>query len=137
MCSTSLAVKTDSTSTLQKRAILALMSSARQVLRPAKEDVRLDTDFPEGLHAVLGGFGLDLACRFDERDPGQVDEDGVLLAHLVAELPDGLQEGQAFDIADGAADLDDGHVEALAVGPWMKSLISLVMWGMTWTVLPR
>jgi hypothetical protein len=34
-------------------------------------------------------------------------------AHLQLELADGLEEGQRLDVADGAADLDDGHVGAL------------------------
>ena len=39
------------------------------------------------------------------------------LAHLVAELPDGLQKGEAFDVADGAADFDDGHVDSRRRSP--------------------
>jgi len=48
-----------------------------------------------------------------------------------------LEEGEALDVADGAADLGEGDVD---VGPSMlrtASLISFVMWGMTWTVWPR
>jgi len=46
-----------------------------------------------------------------------MDEDGILLAHFVAELPDGLQEGKAFDITDGAADFDKGHIEPPGIIP--------------------
>ena len=39
-------------------------------------------------------------------------EHGALGAKLVAELADRLEERQAFDVADGAADLDQDEVEA-------------------------
>ena len=59
-------------------------------------------------------------------------------ADVLAHLADGFQEGQRLDVADGAADLHDDHVRApsRATRP-MRSLISLVMCGMTWTVPPR
>jgi hypothetical protein len=41
-----------------------------------------------------------------------VDEAGVVAAFLDAHLADGLEEGQRFDVAHGAADLDDRHVGA-------------------------
>ena len=37
----------------------------------------------------------------------------VVAAQLVAHLADGFEERQRFDIADGAADLDDHHVDIL------------------------
>ena len=40
-------------------------------------------------------------------------EAGVLAAELLAHLADGFEEGERLDVADGAADLDDGD---LAVG---------------------
>ena len=62
-------------------------------------------------------------------------------AQLVAELADGFEERQAFDVADGAADLDQGEIDIPAVedsrdpARWPPSSAS-VMWGMTWTVPP-
>ncbi len=102
---------------MQKQGDLRLDVLGKDVLRPAEEDVRLDADFPEGLDAVLGGLGLHLPRRLDEGNPGQVDEDGVLPSHLVAELADGLQEGQTLDIPHGPADLHDGHIESFRGGP--------------------
>ena len=37
-----------------------------------------------------------------------MNEDGIVMSHLVLELPDRFQEGLALDIAHGAAHLDDG-----------------------------
>jgi hypothetical protein len=60
---------------------------------------------------VLGRLGLDLAGRLDEGDVDEVDEDHVVAADLMAQLPDRLHEGQALDVADRAADLADHHVD--------------------------
>ena len=57
---------------------------------------------------------------------------------LVAQLADRLEERQGLDVADGAADLDDDQVGDLRIGERLDpSLISSVICGMTWTVLPR
>ena len=41
-----------------------------------------------------------------------MDEDGGVARQLVAELADGFEERQAFDVADRAADLDEHEVHA-------------------------
>ena len=58
-------------------------------------------------------------------------------ADVLAELADRLEERQALDVADRAADLDDHDVDVLARRARMLSLISLVMCGITCTVRPR
>jgi hypothetical protein len=40
-----------------------------------------------------------------------VDIQGVFAADVLPKLPDGLQEGQALDVADGAADLDEDDID--------------------------
>ena len=42
-----------------------------------------------------------------------MDEDGVAARQLVAELADRLEERQALDVADRAADLDEHEIEPL------------------------
>ena len=59
---------------------------------------------------MLGRFGLDLACRLDIWNQGDMDKKRVLPAHVKPELADRLKKRQTFYVADGAADLDDGHV---------------------------
>src|SRR5512135_2135441 len=76
----------------------------------AEQDVRLDADGPELLDAVLGRFRLELAGDADERHQGQVDEDGPVGAELEAHLARRLEEGQAFDVADGPAYLTDNNI---------------------------
>ena len=80
------------------------------LLAPADQDVGLDPDLHQVAHRVLGRLGLELARRGDVRHQGQVDEDRVVAADLLAELPDGLEERQRLDVADGAADLGDDDV---------------------------
>jgi hypothetical protein len=41
-----------------------------------------------------------------------VDEEGIFLSEIVAKLAYGLEEGQPFDVADGAAYLHDDDVDA-------------------------
>ena len=41
-----------------------------------------------------------------------MDEDTVVSAEFVTELTDGLDEGEGFDVANGAADFDDDDVDA-------------------------
>ena len=80
------------------------------VLGAADDHVRLDADALELLDRVLRRLGLQLAGRGDVGQQGQVDEHAALAAELVAELADRLEEGQAFDVADRAADLADHEV---------------------------
>jgi hypothetical protein len=66
-----------------------------------------------------------------------MDEHDVLPADVVAVLTDRLEEGEALDVTDGPADL--GITTSTSCSPTrrIRSLISLVTCGMTWTVSPR
>ena len=79
----------------------------------AQQGVRLYADFAQFLHRVLGRLGLELAGRRDPRHVGQVDEGAVVRPQAQAELTHGFEEGQGFDVTDGAADFDDGHVHRI------------------------
>ena len=79
----------------------------QRVFRAAHQNVRLDADLLETLHAHLGGLGLQLAGDFQVGDQGHMDHDHIFAALLPLELADRLQEGQTFDVADSAAHLDD------------------------------
>ena len=116
---------------------LALDVLIEEAVGAAEQDVGLDADGAQVAHAVLRRLGLELAGRADEGHQRQVDVERVLAADVLAQLADRLEERQALDVADGAADLDDDDVDVVARWPRMLSLISLVMCGMTWTVRPR
>ena len=105
---------TASSSTSQKSAIFDLIDRRQEAVRPAEDDVRLDADRPQLLHRVLGRLGLELARGLDERHQREVDVDHVLAPDVLLQLADRLEERQALDVADRAADLDDLDVHVLA-----------------------
>ena len=100
-------------STLQNRAIFSASSFGQLALGPADEDVGLDADLAQLADGVLRRLGLRLAGGLQVRDQRQVDVQAVLLADVEGELADRLQERQALDVADGAADLGDDHVHVV------------------------
>ncbi len=92
------------------------------------DDVGLDADLAQLGDAVLGRLGLGFADDADHRHQRDVDVEHVVAADVFAELADGFEERQAFDVADGAADLGDEHVDVeLLARRCTRLLISLVM----------
>ncbi len=67
----------------------------------------------------------------------QVDVADVVAAERDAELADRFEERQRLDVADGAADFDDGYLRIRPAPCWIHALISSVMCGITCTVPPR
>ena len=94
-------------------ADLAALGRRDGLLAAAQQDVRLDADGPQFLDGVLGRLGLHLPGRLDVGQEGQVDVAGHAPGQLLAQLADGLEEGQALDVAHRAADLDQDEVDAL------------------------
>ena len=134
---TSMAPMTASTATFEKRAIFSFTLARERHLRPAEEHVGLDADLAHLLDRVLRRLRLELARRRDVRHERDVDVERVLRARLDLHLADGLEERERLDVADRAADLDDGDVDALGGVARPRALISSVMCGITCTVAPR
>jgi hypothetical protein len=88
----------------------------QRMLAAAQQDIGLNAERGQLAHAVLGGLGLQLARRRDIGHQGDVDEQRVLAADLVAQLADRLDERQRFDIADGAADFAQHEIEIVGIG---------------------
>ena len=86
------------------------------LLGTAQQQIGLDTDILQFADAVLGRFGLELSRRGDKGHQGHMDEHGLPAAEVVAQLPDGFQERQAFDVADRAADFTEDEILAVEVG---------------------
>ena len=95
-------------------------------VRTADDGVGLQTERAQLLDGVLRGLGLQLAGGADERHQRDVDERAVGAPHLVAQLTDGLQERQRFDVTDGAADLHDHQIGLLRLGERTHPLLDLV-----------
>ena len=83
---------------------------------PADQRVRLDADVAQRRHRMLGWLGLQLAGRCEVGHQRDVQEEHVVAADVVPDLPGGLQERQRLDVADRAADLGDHHVGRAAIG---------------------
>ena len=77
---------------------------------PAHEDVGGDAQPHEFLDGVLGGLGFLFTHRPHHRNEGDVHEGHVVPADAELELPEGLDVRGGFDVADGAAQLDDAHL---------------------------
>ena len=95
---------------------LAALAVWDRAVAAAEQHLRLDADVLEFLDRVLGGLGLELAGARDPGDEREVEEHRALGAEIVAELADGLEEGKALDVADGAADLDEREVVGVGAG---------------------
>ncbi len=101
---------------------LGPVAVGERVLGAADEDLGLDSEAGQLAHRMLGRLGLQLAGGGDVGDEGGVDAERVLAPArfvdlLVPELADRLDEGERFDVADGAADLADQEIQVrLEVG---------------------
>ena len=84
--------------------------------RAAQQHIGGDADGAQFLDRMLGRLGLQLAGGFDIGQQRQMDETGMVAAQLVAELADGLEERQALDVADRAADLAKQEIDIVAAG---------------------
>ncbi len=83
----------------------------KRLFAAAQQNIRLNTDGAQLLDAVLGRLGFQLLRRGDPGHQGHVHEERIFAAQLMAQLADGLEKRKRFDIAHGAADLDDHHVD--------------------------
>src|SRR4030067_1152484 len=75
----------------------------------ADQHIRLDPDAAQFLDAVLGGFGLQFAGGRQVGNEREVHVADVLLADVMLELAEGLQEGEPLDVNDRAADRHDDY----------------------------
>jgi hypothetical protein len=98
---------------VRKQGNLALEVARDRPITTAQEHVGLNADLAHVAHRVLRWLRLQLARGGDVRDERDVHADRVLRALFNLELPQGLEEWQRLDVTDGAADLDDRHVDAL------------------------
>ena len=96
-----------------EQAELAPLLARDFAVAAAQQDMRLDADRAQLLDRMLRRLGLELAGGRDEGQQRQVDIDDMAARQIVAELADRLEERQALDVADRAADLDQHEVDAL------------------------
>ncbi len=93
------------------------------VVGAADDEVGLHPERAQLLHGVLGGLGLHLVGRGDVGHERHVGEQHVAGRQLGLELARGLDERQALDVADGAADLGYDDVGAGLPGDAAQPLL--------------
>ena len=77
------------------------------------ERVRGDAELAQHHDGMLGRLGLELMRGGDVRHQGDVHEHAVFGAQVAAYFTSGLQERLGFNVADGAADFGDDHVDVI------------------------
>ena len=80
------------------------------VFRSAHQDVRLNTEFEQLLHGVLGRFGLELSGCRQVGDEGQVHNQGLLGAFPL-HLTHRLDVGQGLNVADRSPNFSNDEVK--------------------------
>ena len=66
---------------------------------------------------MLRRLRLQLAGGADERNQREVNVERVIAADVLPQLPNRLEKREAFDVADGAADLHEHDVDAMGHAP--------------------
>ena len=87
---------------------LVLDGLIQRMLTSADDDIRLDAHALQILNTGLGRFGLQFLRSTQIRNQRYMDQNGIIMAHLMLELTNGFQERLAFDVTYGTADLNDG-----------------------------
>src|SRR3984957_20408030 len=96
---------------IAEQAELASLFLRNRPVGAAQEDIRLDANRAQLLDRMLGRFGLEFAGARNERQQRQMNVDGMVARQVALDLADRLEERQALDVANGAADLAQHEVE--------------------------
>ena len=88
---------------------------AQGVFAAAQQRIGLQPDFTQAHHRMLRRFGLHFTRCPNIGHQCQVDIEGIFTPFLQAELTDGLQKRQAFNVAHRPSHLDDGHIIRIPV----------------------
>jgi hypothetical protein len=139
MVSASRASITASCVTLQNRAIFFFRSLYKRFFGTAYQHIRHQAVLAHHLYRVLSRLGLQFFRRFQIRYQRQVYHQAVLVAHLPFQLTDSLDVWKRLDITHGTTQLSNNYIIFIvfAEQEYMRRLISSVICGITWTVLPR
>ena len=90
--------------------LLALFFGDR-MFGAADQDVGRDADGLQFFDGVLGRLGLQLAAGCQIGQQGQVHENALAARFVMGKLADRFKEGQAFDVAHGAADFAEHEID--------------------------
>ena len=103
--------------------------------RNGKPDVRLNTDGEQLFNRVLSRFGFHFTCCRHVRHQRQVHEQRVLTTNIYRQLTNRFEEWQGFDIPT-VPPISTSTTSCPSPPARTRSLMALVMCGMTCTVAP-
>ncbi len=101
--------------TLQNKAIFARSLSGMRLFGAAQQHVGRDAEAGDFADGMLRRLGLEFAGRLDPGHQRRVDADRLVAAEVVTQLSERLDERQAFDVADRAADLANHEIDIIRV----------------------
>ena len=104
---------------------LVLYALLQRPVHPRHDDVRMDAQGLQLLDRMLGRFGFELVGAAEVRHQCHMDEQAVSRL-LQRDLADRLDEGLAFDVTDGAADLGDQDICARAFRTFIYEILDLI-----------
>ena len=81
-----------------------------------QKNLRSNSDLSQLAHGMLRGFRLQLAGSRNERHQRRMYEQSVLASFFIAHLANSFEKRQRFNVADGAANLDDYNVRVSVDG---------------------
>ena len=105
---------------------LILDGLIQRMLTSADDDIRLDAHALQILNTGLGRLGLQLLRSTQIRNQRYMDQNGIVMPHLMLELTDGLQERLALDVTYGTAYLDDGDTGFIICKVAVKAALDLI-----------
>ena len=105
---------------------LVLDGLIQRMFTSADDDIRLDAHALQILNTGLGRLGLQFLRSAQIRNQRYVDQNGIIMAHLMLELTNGLQERLALDVTYGTADLYDGDAGLIIGKVAVKAALDLI-----------
>src|SRR5690606_1992988 len=87
---------------IREQRDLRTLVVGKPAICPAHQHVWRNADLAQLLYGMLGGLGLELARRRNERHEREMYEARIAAPELQAHLPDRLEEGQRLDVTDRA-----------------------------------
>lgn len=94
---------------------LVLQMVVQRMLAPADDNIRPDPHTRRSFTEAWVGLVFSSPDCLNIRNQGHMNQNRVLMAHIVLELTDRLQKRLTLNIADGAAHLNDGNMGLILI----------------------
>ena len=97
-----------------------------RTLTAADNDIRGNADAAQLFNAVLGRLGFELTCSSYIRNKCYMDIQDVVTVNFFFYLTDSFKERQAFNIADGTADLCNNKISIIITANAVNALFDFI-----------